>query len=245
MLIGNGRLIHKIPLSLTGMHWTMFSRDEVLPDIGLSSGFGDLASIPSGYNTPKAIVMPITAGGMSSYFKAAGSCTVSLTMAKGRNISGTSDGAATVAATLQLIVSMTGAASGVATAQGNLLAVLLMSGTIDGSSTASATVGALAWCYGSVAGSSTASLVSYATGRLYGSIYVNESQATVDQIVTGIWDAQTDDHDLEGSMGAAVKAAGTAGDPWTANLDDYKDTDSAGYHIKQKLLTTSKFLGLK
>jgi len=209
------------------------------------SGVTNKSSRPEGARHPVAYVWPVKPGGLASHNESEGVGSAVLSLADGRNISGASAGLATADATLQLIISMLGSSAGTSTAEGNIQAALLMAGSAAGTSTAEALINAIAWCYGVSNGASTASLVSYAKGELKGSIFVNESQATVNQLVAGVWDALVNDYELPGSMGEAMGAAGTAGDPWTTELPGGYSGIQAGAIVGNKLLTVAKFLGLK
>lgn len=129
---------------------------------------------------------------------------------------------------------MSASAAGGCTVTGNLNAALWGSGQADGSCTVTGQKNALAWCTGQADGTCTASLNSYATGTLSGSIYVNQSEATVVQIVSGVWDAEVTDHEEVGTMGKAMGAAGTAGDPWITPLPGSYPPGTAGYIVTQE-----------
>jgi hypothetical protein len=157
-------------------------------------------------------------------------------MVQGMAIAGTSAGAATVTATGGLIVSTSAIAAGSCTVSGLINAALFGSATAGGTSTASATVGALGWVSGQAAGSCTASLVSYATGALSGHIYVNQSEATVTQIVGSVWGALSSDYDASGTMGERLNDAGSASNPWAESLPGSYVTGQAG-HILGNLIS--------
>lgn len=183
----------------------------------------DRVGVPMGYLAPGSWILPQKSGNLSSHNNARGLAT----------------------ATATPYWTMRGASAGSSTATLTGYTVAQAAGLIEGECTVTGAVGGYAWCSGQANGSCTASLGSYATGSLSGHIYVNQSEATVTQIVNGIWDADTDEHDLSGSMGEAVKAAGTAGDPWTTELPGSYTGNQAGNIIGKKVLTTAKFLGLK
>ena len=64
-------------------------------------------------------------------------------------------------------------------------------------------------------------------------IYVNQSEATVQELVAGVWNALAADYNDSGTMGEKLNAAGTAGDPWTTDLSSYNTTNTAGKIVKQ------------
>lgn len=82
------------------------------------------------------------------------------------------------------------------------------------------------------------------TGEMVLEIYVNESQATVNQIVAAVWSALASQYNESGTMGQKLNGAGSAGDPWTTDLSSYNTPGTAG-KIQKDALTTGKFLGLK
>lgn len=222
-----GHMPHKCLGSLTTIYNGMGFRDMHLPgrNRNITAGQGitdDKVGIPMGYRHGGAWIMPQKPGQLSSHNNVLGLATCSATPFW--TMHGTADGTSSCSAT------------GYVVAQG--------SGTAVGTSTASGSLGAYAWCAGTADGSSTATLNSYATGALSGHIYCNESEATVVQIVDGVLDAMLEDHDVPGSVGEGIGAAGTAGDPWIGSLADYDDASQFGGYMR-KLLTTAKFIALK
>lgn len=245
----NGHREAAIPIAWMGdaYYANMDSRwrqpfDQLAFFIG-QGGFSDLSALPEGAYPPQCWRMALDAGSLSSHQKVLCEATATLTLVSGMALSGSSDGVATASGTAQLIVSMSGSASGTATASGAVNAALFGAGTSDGVATTSGAITAIGWLSGSADGVATGSLGSYAVGHMAGAIYVNQSQADVNQIVAGVWDAATNDYDASGSMGEAMGAAGTAGDPWTADLTGY-GAGSAGEAIR-KTLKTGQFLALK
>lgn len=66
MLIGNGRLIDKIPMSFLGREALNCLQPGVAVGATWGENFGPLAAFPDGYYTPQAYVLPRKAGRMSS-----------------------------------------------------------------------------------------------------------------------------------------------------------------------------------
>jgi hypothetical protein len=189
-------------------------------------------------------MMPQKPGNLSSHNEARGVGAATLALVQGRGIGGAASGVAVVSATGKLVVNVSGLAAGSVTLAGNLNAILEMVGSSDGSVTIGATISAIAWLSGEATGEATVILQSYAIGYMSGIVYVNEGTASMKQMAEAVWSALSALNNEEGTMGQKLNAAGTAGDPWTANLDDYTDDSQFGAFIK-KLLTTAKFLGLK
>lgn len=205
----------------------------------------DKVGVPMGYLHNGSWILPQKPGNLSTHNNARGEATATLTMVQGMAIAGASAGSCTVTATAKLVVSASASAAGSCTVSGLLNAVLWGSGLSEGSCTVTGQKNALAWCIGQADGTCTATLGSYATGTLAGHIYVNQSEATVTQIVSGVWDAETADYDTPGSTGKALSSAGSAGDPWATELPGSYTGQQAGNIIGKKVLTTGKFLGLK
>lgn len=63
-------------------------------------------------------------------------------------------------------------------------------------------------------------------------------------IANAVWDTVLADHQEAGSTGKALNDAGSAGNPWSAELASNNTAGTFGAFI-QKLLTIAKFLGLK
>jgi hypothetical protein len=63
-------------------------------------------------------------------------------------------------------------------------------------------------------------------------------------LAAAVWNAILADFNETGSTGAALADAGGSGNPWSALLADNADPGSFGERV-QKLLTTTKFMGIK
>jgi hypothetical protein len=79
--------------------------------------------------------------------------------------------------------------------------------------------------------------------NIHATIYVNQSDATVEQLVAGVWGASAALYNVSGTMGQKLNSAGTAGDPWTADLSLYA-SGTAGKKLKDGL-TLGQFIALK
>jgi len=84
---------------------------------------------------------------------------------------------------------------------------------------------------------------SYAIGWLEGSTE-DKGTLTTANIATAVWEALQSEINDPGTAGAALLAAGSAGDPWTTLMAGYTDDATFGAFVK-KLLTTGKFIALK
>lgn len=83
----------------------------------------------------------------------------------------------------------------------------------------------------------------YAKGWMSATIDI-AARPTAFDIAQAIWNAEKTQYNIPGSMGEGVNDAGSAGNPWAANVADNNTPGTFGWFV-QKLLTVAKFLGLK
>lgn len=200
------------------------------------------AALPNGYGSDSWL-MPPKAGGVSSS-NARGTGTATGVGTNGKFTSGQADGVGTASASLSLILQAIGSAGGTCTVTGTIGGALSAEGTASGSATASGVISALIKAVGQADGVASATATLRGNGSVSGTIYVNESQATVDQIVDAVWNALAAEYNLTGTMGNKLNGAGSAGDPWTTDLASYTTAGTAGKILKDRL-SKSQFLGLK
>jgi hypothetical protein len=93
----------------------------------------------------------------------------------------------------------------------------------------SAAKNALGWMDAAVQLSLGGSLVPYAHGWMSGTTE-DLSVLTAEQCATAVWESLAASFNTPGTMGAKLNAAGTAGDPWTADLEGYPE-GQAGYQL--------------
>lgn len=212
----------------------------------------DKVGIPVGYLHPGSWVLPQKAGRISSHNSAIGLGTATLTLVSGRALSGsalgetttfaagqriafgagTSTGSTTLYAALNAQALMSGESIGETTATAKVTGALCaMSGTATGSSTATGQKNALALCSGEIMGACTATLISYATGSLAGHIYCNDGDASIAQMVEGLWNAGSAIYNQPGTMGERLNDAGSASNPWAETLPGAYTEGQAGYII--------------
>jgi len=97
----------------------------------------------------------------------------------------------------------------------------------------SGSLGALAGAVATLSGSGSMNNDITALAFLSADIYVNQSEATVQQIVDAVWSALAAEYNVSGTMGEKLNGAGSAGDPWTTDLTPYNTADTAGKIVKQ------------
>lgn len=251
MLLGNYSVILKNPATFIGgtlvsncrsaFNSMAQNRQRYYPE--MSDGFPTTTALPEGYLAPNAWMIPYEIGSMTtSNLNGAGSLTgVGVTGLGGVVVM---DGIGVFEATGGLLagleVTMAGAGDLELIGGGLLEAIVAMSGT----GAFSAAIGATAGMTLTLDGVGTMSLAPSGTGEMVMEIFVNESQATVQQITDAVWSALAADYNESGTMGQKLNGAGSAGDPWTTDLSAYNTAYTAGKVLKDKL-SEDNFLALK
>lgn len=216
------------------------------------------ASVPRGYRppycwelsmTPKYGASSTSVGDLSIGYDATGTGAIGSTSFAAGGLNGVASLSglgeiSSATASLIIDIAITLAGSGIisdASLAGKLEAIA----TLAGSGDFTAAIGAISGLtitlqgIGEVSGTSLLDAI----GRMTATIYVNSGTATIEEMANGVWEALAADHNTSGTMGQKVNAAGTSGDPWTADLDGYA-AGTAGKKLKDGL-TKTQFLGLK
>lgn len=252
MLLGNFQQVSANPgraigLSDNPVYWRHFgSINNFYYGDSHVTGETDKSARPNGYAGEYAWHLSPKAGGLASYNEINGTGTVTISsLALGKAVQATLAGIGTVSSSsLSLISSMATTIAGSGTLSASMVGVVNVACTLAGSGNITAAMGALAYCVTTIAGSGT--IESDLRGKLSMSsdIYVNQAEATVQQIVDAVWNALAAEYDLSGTMGEKLNGAGSAGDPWTTDLSSYNTAQTAGKILKDKL-SKGQFLGLK
>lgn len=212
--------------------------------------FSKLAGTPNGYSNPGAWVLPLTAGGMSSYRQLETSIQTSLAiLVAGINLDSSINGSIAITqAQLDQIANLTAAISGnISTTQAQLAAVSALQASITASMTITdAQLGAIIDMLAALNASfNLTNANNFATANLEADLSLTTGGvATPAQIAAEVWDTILADHQATGSTGKALSDAGGAGNPWSSDLSSNNSPGTFGERV-QKLLKTSKFIGLK
>ncbi len=239
-LLGNYSVILKNPATFIGgtqvsncrnaMGGTGQLRQRYYPET--TGGLPTTTALMEGYLHPNAWMMPYDIGSMTTS-NLNGSGSVSLTGVNGLSGVVTMDGVGLLNATggllAGLVVEMTGVGSLSALGGGLLGAIVSMAGT----GTLAGIIGATAGLTVTMDGVGTLTASPKGTGQMVLDIYVNQSEATVNQIVAAVWSALAAEYNVSGTMGEKLNGAGSAGDPWTTDLTGYNTADTAGKIVKQ------------
>lgn len=197
-----------------------------------------------GLRPPYSLVLAPKNGGMSMWNGGTGS-------ASGTGIAGlfgTADlaGSGTISnAAAGLIVEMVSTIAGLGGLTASVIGQLQASATLAGSGTLTGAQSALAGMVSTLTGTGLLSDAQQeALGEMSADIYVNQSQATVQEIVDAVWNALAAEYNLAGTMGEAMNGAGSAGNPWITDLSAYNTANTAGKILKDRL-SKGQFIALK
>jgi len=239
-LLGNYSVILKNPATFIGgtqvsncrnaMGMTGQLRQRYYPET--SGGLPTTTAIPEGYLHPNSWLMPYDLGSMTTS-NLNGVAILSSTGVSGLASTVTMSGEGLLTATGGLLagieLSISGSGNLSAIGGGLLEAIVTMAGTGALTGALGATAGLTVTMEG--VGSLTAS--PQGTGEMVIEIYVNQSQATVDQIVAAVWSSLAAEYNVSGTMGNKLNGAGSAGDPWTTDLSSYTTAGTAGALMKK------------
>jgi len=197
-------------------------------------GTADRFGLPSGYASPYSWVLPPKSGGIGSNTGISGLGSFSGDGAMGVNLSVNMDGFGEISnfqmgLIISAILSISSIGGLSATAQGALSGAMTMAGSGD----FAGAIGALAGVVMEINGTGSMTSDMTALGNMTLDIYVNQSTATVNELVDGVWNALAADFNTSGTMGQKLNGAGSAGDPWTTDLDPYTTPGTAGELMKK------------
>ena len=181
------------------------------------AGIDPLSSKPAGARHPIAFQMPQKAGGLASRNNTHITLAPTGTAVGGKPTSGSADITFTTTATGGLIVSGSGSASITLSPTGTILSVAAGSGSATITMSGSALIGALAGLSGQSSITLSPTAVIAAVGYLSG-LSTNETEFSEAALARAVWTALQADYLTAGTMGAAMAAAGSAGDPWQTSI---------------------------
>lgn len=185
-------------------------------------------SLPTGTQMQSALLMGDKGSLLSSTTTINGAATLAGSLASGINIVSTLEGTSALTADLKLITSMNAALAGSGSLVGSLVGTIALAATINGTSSVAAALGLISNMAASLAGTGSIAGNLKGTLSLSADIYVNQSQATVDELVAGVWNAIAADYNNGFSMGEIMNNMGAVADPWTTTLPGAYTGDQAG-----------------
>lgn len=213
-----------------------------LGDNNVASVTDRMSQPGSGYRPPYSLVLAPKNGGMSMYTPGIGS----LTAAQVAGLFGTADmtGIGTISnAAAGLIVEMLATIAGAGGLTASVIGQLQASASLAGTGSLTAAQSALAGMVSVLTGTGLLSdAQQQALGQMTAEIFVNQSEASINQIVYAVWNALAASYNESGTMGNKLNGAGSAGDPWSTDLTSYTTDGTAGKKLKD-LKTPSLLAG--
>lgn len=191
------------------------------------------ASFPTGTEPPYSWILAPKGGELSATTTVTGIGSITAGMASGRGMASDLSGSGSLTGTISLLLQLVGSLSGSGTITASLSSALGLSASLTGSGSLSATISLLQGMAAALSGSGTISANLKQTISMMADIYVNNSTATVNEIVAAVWGALAADYNESGTMGEKLNGAGSAGDPWTTDLTPYNTANTAGKVVKQ------------
>jgi len=249
MLLGNYSVLNKNSGKSTArLHSRYISstispwRNQFTPDV--EAGRTPFMSLPTGAEPPYSFVLANNGGELSCTTGIVGLGTVTGSLIMGRTMEANLSGVGDLQVAVSLISSVSANLSGVGDVSPSVSLTLTMAASLVGSGDLTAAIGLLVPLNAALSG--VGGLTSDLKGNadIAASIFVNQSQASVQDLVDGVWNALASSYNTSGTMGQKLNAAGTAGDPWTTDLSSYTTPGTAGKVLKDKL-STAKFIALK
>lgn len=199
-----------------------------------TQGTADRFGVPSAYRAPYAWNLPPKSGGLGSNVGLIGTGAFTGSGALGVNVESTIAGSGTISsANLGLILSAVATLSGIGGLSASVIGALNASAALAGQGDFTASLGALAGAIAELSGTGSMTGATTAKASLSADIYVNQSTATVNELVAGVWNALASDFNTSGTMGNKLNGAGSAGDPWTTDLSSYTTAGTAGALMKK------------
>jgi len=146
-------------------------------------------------------------------------------------------------ANMGLILSAVATLSGIWGLSADVVGALNASATLAGSWDMTGSLGALAWAVATLSGSGTMNNDITALAFLSADIYVNQSEASVQQIVDGVWNALAASYNTSGTMWEAAQTGwGGGGGATAAQIWSYATrtlTESAWLTVEQEAQLTN------
>lgn len=208
-------------------------------------------SFPTGTNPPYSYVIGDKGALLSSTTTIRGDGTVIAGVSSGINIESSLAGSCSVTSGLSLITALNASLSGLGDLTAALVGSVALNATVSGTSSVSAQLGLISSLVASLSGSGSITASLRGTLSLEADIYVNQSEATVQQIVDGVWNALAAQYNDPNTMGELLNGAGGGSSPgavasavWDELLSGHTITGSAADELKKKL-SQVMFLALK
>ena len=180
--------------------------------------------VPNGYSAPYSWKLPPKMWGLGSNVWVTGSGVISGSGALWVNIESTIEWLGEITdANLWLILSAVATLSGIGGLSADVIGALQATATLAGEGDLTASLWALAGVVATLSGTGTITGSSTALAFLSADIYVNQSEASVQQIVDWVWNAVASQYNTSGTMGEAVQSGWSGWGATPAQIWGYSD----------------------
>jgi len=240
MLLGNYSLLnknpHKLLSSIGNLNVGSYWQPSACRGIYTSEADGGRlqnACVPTGTEPPYVIMFAPKGGELSAttHVRGEGSITSSLTL--GRVMEANLSGSGDLTASMSLVTSLLAGLSGSGSITASISTTLGLAANLAGSGDLTGSLKLLIPLAADLLGSGSISANLKGNLDMAAQIYVNQSEASVQQIVDAVWGALAADYNVSGTMGNKLNGAGSAGDPWTTDLSSYTTAGTAGALMKK------------
>lgn len=202
------------------------------PDTTSTSTF-NRACFPTGTQPPYSWLLAPKGGELSSTTYVGGTGSISGSLTLGKFMEADLTGLGELSGSLSLITSLASNLLGSGTLTGDLSLTLGLAANLVGAGDISGALSLLVPLASSLSGSGIIVANLKGNSSIEADIYVNQSTATVNELVAGVWNALAADFNTSGTMGQKLNGAGSAGDPWTTDLASYNTAGTAGLLMKK------------
>lgn len=197
-----------------------------------SSSTMSRASFPTGTQPPYSYFMPLKGGELSSTTQIAGVGSMTPNLLSGKFMTADLAGIGELQGSMSLITSMAANLAGIGSLSGDMKLTLAMAANLAGVGNLAGAMALLIPLNATLSGIGEITANLKGNADLQATIYVNQSEATTQQLVDAIWNAIAADYNTSGTMGQKLNGAGSAGDPWTTDLTSYSTPGTAGQIVR-------------
>jgi hypothetical protein len=195
-------------------------------------------SFPTGTNPPYSYILGNKGALLSSTTTIEGSGDLVGYAVMGKALESNLTGSGEITSNLSLIVSLASAITALGIISGaSVSGSIQLAASITSTGSVTASLSLITSMISALNGSGVIAANLKGTASLEADIFVNQSEATTQELAAAVWNALTSQFNAPGTMGEAMAAAGSAGDPWITNLPGGYAAGSAG-HILGNILTT-------
>jgi hypothetical protein len=151
-----------------------------------------ITALPTGTQPPYSIVMGLKGGELSSSTNISGQGLMSSGLTMGKNMEAQLDGSGELTSNLSLIIQMASTLMGTGALSGSMVGTLQMAADLAGSGDLDASMKLISNVAATLIGEGAVSGNLKGKASMSATIYVNQSEASVQQIVDGVWNLEMD-----------------------------------------------------